>query len=159
MRDGRVRPGSKAVSSRLRAAGGADYDGVVSLLRAAELPTAGLQRSLPDFVVAEEGGRLVGAIGLEVYGDAALLRSAVVDPTRRGTGLGRDLVARLLEHAARRGVREVFLLTTTAERYFPRFGFAPIPREAVASPVRASEEFRGACPDSAIAMRKVLEPA
>ena len=114
---------------------------------------------LPDFVVAEEGGRLVGAIGLEVYGDVALLRSAVVQQGRRGTGLGQGLVARLLEHAAARGVREVYLLTTTAERYFPRFGFAPVPREAVAPALWASEEFRGACPDSAIAMRKLLEPA
>lgn len=143
----------------LRAASRADYEEVVRLLRAADLPTAGLEPALPDFLVAEDGGRLVGAIGLEVYGDAALLRSAVVEAGRRGSGVGRDLVVGLLEHAGRRGVSEVYLLTTTAERYFPRFGFTEVNREAVAPAVRASEEFRGACPDTAVAMRKVLDRA
>jgi amino-acid N-acetyltransferase len=54
-------------------------------------------------------------------------------------------------------VREIYLLTTTAEHFFPRFGFARIPRADVAPTVRASEEFRGACPDSAIAMRRVTK--
>jgi amino-acid N-acetyltransferase len=71
--------------------------------------------------------------------------------------LGRDLVESLLERAGTRGVREIYLLTTTAENFFPRFGFARISRDVVAAPVRASEEFRGACPDSAIAMRKVMQ--
>jgi amino-acid N-acetyltransferase len=147
------------VSVVLRAASAADYEQVLGLLRAADLPTAGLQRSLPDFLVAHDGDRVIAVIGLEVYGEAALLRSAVVDTSRRGTGLGRDLVSRLLEHARRRGVREVYLLTTTAERYFPRFGFTRVARDAVAPEVQASEEFRGACPDSAVAMRKALEDA
>jgi amino-acid N-acetyltransferase len=143
----------------LRAASAADYDQVVRLLRTADLPTAGLQRSLPDFLVAEESGRVVGAIGLEVYGDTALLRSAVVDTGRRGSGVGSDLVAELLARAGRRGVREIYLLTTTAEDYFPRFGFTRVRRDAVAPALHASEEFQGACPDSAVAMRKVLDRA
>ena len=147
------------MSAELRAASAEDYEQVLGLLRAADLPTAGLNRSLADFLVARDGDRVIAAIGLEVYGNAALLRSAVVDTSRRGTGLGGVLVSRLLEHARRRGVREVYLLTTTAERYFPRFGFTRIPREAVAPAVRVSEEFQGACPDSAVAMRKILEGA
>ena len=82
--------------------------------------------------MAEESGRVVGAVGLEVYGDCALLRSAVVDAGRRGSGLGIDLVESLLRHAATRGVREIYLLTTTAEHFFPRFGFVRIPRGDVA---------------------------
>jgi amino-acid N-acetyltransferase len=143
----------------VRAASAADYDQVVRLLVAADLPTAGLQRSLPDFLVAEEDGQVVGAAGLEVYGDAALLRSAVVDASRRGGGLGNGLVSAVLAHAGGLGVREIYLLTTTAENYFPRFGFVRVGRESVALAVRASEEFRGACPDSAVAMRKVLDRA
>ena len=145
------------MSALLRAATAADYDQVVSLLRTADLPTAGLQLSLPDCLVAEENGQVVGAVGLEVYGDAALLRSAVVDASRRGGGLGNGLVSALLAHAKGRGVREIYLLTTTAEEYFPRFGFTRVGREAVAPTVRASQEFRGACPDTAVAMRMVLD--
>jgi amino-acid N-acetyltransferase len=145
------------VTTAIRVAAPGDYAGVVRLLEAADLPTAGLKWSLPDFLVAEERGRVVGAVGLEIYGDCALLRSAVVDAGRRGSGLGRDLVESLLERAGTRGVLEIYLLTTTAENFFPRFGFARISRDVVAAPVRASEEFRGACPDSAIAMRKVMQ--
>ena len=144
------------MSATLRPASAVDYDEVVRLLRAADLPTAGLQPSLPHFLVAEDGGRVVGAVGLEIYGDTALLRSAVVDESRRGSGVGGDLVARLLDQARSYGIREVYLLTTTAERYFPRFGFTRIEREAVAGPVRASVEFQGACPASAVVMRKAL---
>lgn len=144
------------MTTAIRVAAPGDFAGVVRLLEAAELPTAGLDRSLPDFLVAEENGRVVGAVGLEVYGDYALLRSAVVDAGRRGAGLGIDLVESLLRRAETRGVREIYLLTTTAEHFFPRFGFARIPRGDVAPAVQASEEFRGACPDSAIAMRTLL---
>jgi amino-acid N-acetyltransferase len=147
------------VTATIRSGAPGDFAGVLRLLDAAGLPTAGLTPALPDFLVAEEDGSVVGAVGLEVYGESALLRSAVVDARRRGSGLGRELVERLLERAASRGVREIYLLTTTAERFFPRFGFTRIPREAVASAVRASEEFRGACPDSAIAMRRVIRSA
>ena len=82
-----------------------------------------------------------------------------MDAGRRGTGVGQDLVETLLQRARSRGVREVYLLTTTAEDYFPRFGFSTISRTEVAPAVRASEEFRGACPDTAVAMRRVLQGA
>lgn len=147
------------MSTAVRAARREDYEQVVRLLQADDLPTVGLSPALPDFVVATAGGRIVGAVGLEIYGDAALLRSAVVAREHRGTGVGGELVVRLLELAKSRGVREVYLLTTTAEKYFPRFGFVSVSRDAVADSVRASEEFKGACPDSALAMRLVLERA
>jgi amino-acid N-acetyltransferase len=47
-------------------------------------------------------------------------------------------------------------LTTTAERFFPKFGFEPIDREQVPPSVRESVEFQSACPASAIVMRKRL---
>lgn len=143
------------MTAAIRVATPGDFAGVVRLLEAAGLPTAGLRPSLPDFLVAEEGGRIVGAIGLEVYGDHGLLRSAVVHADKRNSGLGSELVEGLLRRAETRGTREIYLLTTTAERFFPRFGFAAIDRGEVATPVRASEEFRGACPDTAVVMRRV----
>lgn len=156
MCDGCFRPSQEAVTAAIRVAMPGDYPGVVLLLENAGLPTAGLRPTLPEFLVAESGGRVVGAIGLEIYGDRALLRSAVVHPDRRGAGLGVELVEHLLGRAESRGIREVYLLTTTAERFFPRFGFVPILRTAVAAAVQESAEFRGACPDSAVAMRRVM---
>jgi len=129
---------------------------VVGLLRSASLPIAGVSPALTDFLVADARGRIVGAVGLERYGDSALLRSAVVDPSARGSGIGHALVQRLLDGALDEGVRAVYLLTTTAEDYFPRFGFNVIARENVPAAVQASVEFREACPESAVVMRKLL---
>ena len=70
--------------------------------------------------------------------------------------MGEALVRRILDYANDQGISEVYLLTTTAERYFPRFGFVQVAREDVPDTVRGSIEFREACPASAVAMRKVL---
>ncbi len=139
--------------STIRPATPADRGAVAELLKAAELPLDGIPSALEHFLVAESGGALVGAIGLEVYGNAALLRSAVVHPASRGSRVGEALVHALLEHARTLGVQEIGLLTTTAEQWFPRFGFARTERSALPQALFASEEFKGACPATAVAMR------
>ena len=136
----------------------ADYPAVMALLEAAGLPTAGVPRTLGDFLVADTGDGLAGAIGLERYGSGALLRSAVVRPGDQGTGIGAALVRAVLDQARDGGLREIYLLTTTAERWFPRFGFTPIDRDQVPDAVRASVEFREACPASAVVMRVLVQP-
>jgi amino-acid N-acetyltransferase len=104
-------------------------------------------------LVARDGEAVVGSAALERYGDAALLRSVAVEEPRRGTGLGAALVGAALDLARAEGVGEVYLLTTTAPDYFPRFGFRPVARDAVAPAVTQSVEFTSACPASALAMR------
>ena len=142
----------------VRSATDADYPAVIALLEAAGLPTAGVPRTLVDFLVVDTGDGLAGAIGLERYGSGALLRSAVVRPGDQGTGIGAALVRAVLDRARDGGLREIYLLTTTAERWFPRFGFTPIEREQVPDAVRASVEFREACPASAAVMRALIRP-
>jgi amino-acid N-acetyltransferase len=143
---------------RLRTAKTSDLADVESLLTRSDLPTDGVRANFSSFIVAEDESTITGAIGLEKYGSAGLLRSAVVSPEHRGAGLGRRLVEELLERAAADGVGEVYLLTTTAEEYFPRFGFARTTREAVPEEVKSSEEFRGACPDTAVVMVRRASP-
>ncbi|MGH7607647.1 MAG: arsenic resistance N-acetyltransferase ArsN2, partial [Gemmatimonadales bacterium] len=130
----------------------ADLPDIVALLEATELPVAGIAAHIGDAVVAREG-TLLGCAAVEVYGKAGLLRSVAVAPNRRGTGLGQRLTAAALERARQRGVRDVYLLTTTAGDFFPRFGFAAITRAELDPALAASAELRGACPDSAVAMR------
>jgi amino-acid N-acetyltransferase len=142
----------------VRLAMAADYQAVIALLEAAGLPTAGVPLTLDDFLVADTESGLAGAIGLERYGSAALLRSAVVRPGDQGTGIGAALVRALLDRARNGEVQEIYLLTTTAERWFPRFGFTPIARTQVPEAVRASVEFREACPASAAVMRVRVRP-
>jgi amino-acid N-acetyltransferase len=142
---------------QLRPAEAGDLPAVLTLLGDTKLPTQGVEpRALRDFIVAEREGKLVGVVGLEIYRDSALLRSAAVDPSWRGTGVGRALVERALDLSRERGIHDVFLLTTTAEHYFPRFGFCCVNRDSVPEAVQASVEFREACPASAVVMRKTV---
>jgi amino-acid N-acetyltransferase len=141
---------------RLRAATDDDLAAVRQLLSSAGLPLDGVEDNFDDFIVAEEERGIAGVIGVERYGSAALLRSAAVFPDARGSGVGGRLVHELLDRVSAQGVREIYLLTTTAEEYFPRFGFTRSTRDQVPEPVRASREFQGACPDTAVVMRRDL---
>jgi amino-acid N-acetyltransferase len=127
----------------------ADLSAVEALLAEQQLPTAGLTESIEWFWLAEGQQRLVGVAGLEIHGESALLRSVAVIPEWRGRGVAGALVERALETAHEAGARDTWLLTTTAERYFPRFGFRSISREAAPASLQGSVEFREACPASA----------
>jgi len=140
----------------LRPATRADLPAVEHLLRALDLPTAGVSEWVERFWIADHGGKAVGVVGLEQYGDEALLRSVAVDPSWRSAGLGRALVDAALRAARTAGAKEMYLLTTTAERYFARFGFVQIARDDVPGAVQQSVEFREACPASAVVMRTEL---
>lgn len=140
----------------LRPAAPADLPAIEHLLRASGLPLDGVADALSTFVVAEADGDVVGVAGLEPCREHALLRSVAVRPEWRSQGLGRRLVTRVIESAEARGIRALYLLTTTAERYFPSFGFDTVPREAVPEDVRATREFASACPASATVMCRPL---
>ena len=146
--------GGRCVS--LRRAQATDLPAILDLLRQADLPADGVPQALPDFLVAESEDQIVGVAGLEIYEESALLRSVAVKQSWRGSGVGGVLVERALSTTRERGIKDVFLLTTTAEHYFPRFGFTCVSRDLVAGDVQASAEFQGACPASAVVMRKSL---
>jgi len=149
---GRTLPGDVVI----RPAGPADLPALLTLLESAHLPVEGVAEWLEWFVVAESAGRLVGAAGLEVYGSEGLLRSVAVAADRRGQGLGGALTDEALAAAARAGIRTVYLLTNTAEQYFPRHGFRRITREQVSAAVQQSVEFRELCPASSAVMVKAV---
>jgi amino-acid N-acetyltransferase len=144
---------------RIREATSRDLDAVESLLSANDLPLDGVKENFSSFVVADNNGEIAGAIGLEKFGPVALLRSAVVSPEHRGSGIGRQLVEQVLNRASDEGIEQLFLLTTTAEKYFPRFGFSSTTRSAVPAAVKASAEFQGACPDTAVVMTRRVKSA
>jgi amino-acid N-acetyltransferase len=136
-----------------------DLDGppILQLLRDAALPADGLIEHLNTALVARHDARVVGCAALEVYPGGVLLRSVVVAPSVRGRGLGERLIDAAIALAKSLGTPAVYLLTTTAESYFPKFGFVRITREQVPMSVRQSIEFRSACPASAIVMRRTLD--
>jgi amino-acid N-acetyltransferase len=144
---------------RVRNATAADLEAVERLLADNNLPVEGVAENFSNFLVADDEESIAGAIGLERFGSVALLRSAVVAPEYRGSGIGRRLIEELLTQAVRAGIRDVYLLTTTAEEYFPRFGFKRSTRTAVPDSLKSSAEFQGACPETATVMVRSLVSA
>lgn len=143
----------------LRTATPADLGAARTLLEASGLPLDGLEDQFgPAYVVAEAGNRMVGMAGVEVYGAEGLLRSVAVDQARRGAGLGVALVEDRLQWARNCGIRAVWLLTTTAEVFFTRFGFESVDRTSAPEEMRASPEFATACPGTSACMRLELLP-
>lgn len=137
---------------KIREARSSDLPAVATLLSTSDLPVEGIKENFRDFIVAEDGRDIIGAIGLEIFGSSALLRSAVVAPGHRGSGVGSRLVEAILERAKRAGLEELYLLTTSAKDYFPRFGFRQTTRAEVPTPITQSVEFQGACPATAVVM-------
>lgn len=128
-------------------AAASDAAAITALLREALLPHEDFAPYLAHFLVARDpAGGVVGAIGAEVCGREALLRSFVVAQARRGAGIGQRLLASLERAGAAWGVERWWLLTTTAEKFFSVRGFRATPRAAVPPAIAATEEFRGLCP-------------
>jgi N-acetylglutamate synthase-like GNAT family acetyltransferase len=153
---------------KVRSATGADLPHVERLLRGSGLPTEGVPELIAthpaDFLVGEVAAadgspHTVAVAGLEVHGPFALLRSTAVDPTWRAQGVGDRLTRGLIALAESRSVEALYLLTTTAEDYFPRFGFTRVSRDEVPEAIAATSEFRTACPQSAAVMMRVVSVA
>jgi len=142
----------------IRPAGPRDLPDIIALLEAGKLPLAGLDAHVATTLVARRNARVVGCAALEIHGTVGLLRSVAVDETRRGEGLGHQLTQAALDLARARGVRTVYLLTTTAAAFFPRFGFREVSRDDVDPAVQRSVEFTKACPADAVAMRADVGP-
>jgi amino-acid N-acetyltransferase len=145
-----------APAHSLRASTRADDPHLRVFLEAAGLPAADVETGQQEFLLLEEGGLLIGTIGLEKSGYDGLLRSLAVAPDRRGRGLADELNDAALELARARGVRTLYLLTTTAERYAARRGFERILRAVVPPGIAALAQFRVLCPSTCVCMRRRL---
>ncbi len=142
----------------IRSARAGDLPCVRSLLQGANLPLDGLDEQFGEgyAIALDAAGTAIGVEGIEVYGDSGLLRSAVVSGTHRGHGIGEALTRDRIAWARGQQLRDVYLLTTTAGSYFPRFGFVTAAREAAPEGIKRSREFADACPSSALFMRLAL---
>jgi amino-acid N-acetyltransferase len=129
---------------------------VVTLLFSEKLPVDDLPERLENFLAAIDNGQLIGAAGIEIYGAFGLLRSVVVQPTYRGSGIAGKLITELERLSAAKGLTALILLTETAPGYFEKNGFSKINRDDVPEAVRASSEFRHVCPVSAVVMKKSI---
>jgi amino-acid N-acetyltransferase len=133
-----------------------DIDSIRALLVENGLPTAGVDDHWQTFLIARDGDRIIGCGGSETYPAAALIRSIAVAPEYRKSGIGRKIVRHLLDRLTENGLRDFYLLTTTAEEYFKKRGFKRIAREEMHPDLLASRLLQDACPASAVCMRLVM---
>jgi amino-acid N-acetyltransferase len=133
-----------------------DLGRVLDLLRAEKLPEHGVVEQFGHYLVVRDLGEVVGTCGLELYEDNALLRSLVVEPASRRQGAGDCLVRGAVSLGQKLGVRGLYLLTTSAQRYFERYGFQSCPRGDAPAGIRDSWELRQGCPSTAAFMRRAL---
>ncbi|KAF4410318.1 MULTISPECIES: amino-acid N-acetyltransferase [Streptomyces] len=90
--------------------------------------TVTLYEDIQEFWVAErdEDGRVVGCGALHVmWEDLAEVRTLAVDPAVKGTGVGHQVLAKLLRTARWLGVRRIFCLTFEVD-FFAKHGFTEI---------------------------------
>ena len=138
----------------LEPAGAPDLEAVVRLLSANHLPVADLESRIDAFLLAKRDGIVVGTVGLEIYGELALLRSLCVAEGHRSKRIGGALISAVASRALAQGVRELYLLTTGAAPYFAKRGFVQINRDQTPLEIRNTAQFSALCPASAICMRR-----
>jgi amino-acid N-acetyltransferase len=134
----------------------ADLASIRAMLSASNLPSDDVDQHVAEFILAKWGGATIGTVALEYAGQAALLRSLCVAPSHRGQTLGARLLAAIEAKAASRGVRELYLLTTSAAAFFERHGFARTSRADAPPAIRSKAQFLTLCPSTAVCMRKAL---
>lgn len=130
---------------------------VTRLLAEARLPSSDVTTAhLEHFFGCGSVSAPDGIVGLELYDSVALLRSLAVRSDCRGRGCGAALVSQAELHAKSQGASEIYLLTTTAERFFERLGYTRVPREAAPLAIQQTQEFSALCPSSSAFMVKQL---
>jgi amino-acid N-acetyltransferase len=129
----------------------------IRLLESAGLPSSDLTDAhFEHFFFGGPPASPHGMVGVELHGCDALLRSLVVIPELRRTGLGSSLVEQAERHARSQGVRTLYLLTTTAEQFFRSRGYAVTSRDTVPPAIQSTAEFAGLCPASSAFLSKQL---
>lgn len=132
-----------------------DFSAAIRLLQQNNLPTEDITDATPLFTLYHEG-TLIGVVGLETSGEDGLLRSLCVDESKRTSGSGKQLVSFIENYAKSRGLKNLYLLTTTAAQFFTNRSYETIDRSTVPPSIKATSEFASVCPSSATVMKKVL---
>lgn len=140
-----------------------DFSAIAQLLDKVNLPTEGVAEHIENFLVifdkenTSSDSLIIGCVGLEIYQKNALLRSLAVHPTKQKIGLGNALADAVVEYAKKKGMRNLFLRTDTAEHFFVRKGFHVISLKEIPDSIKQSVEFDSSvCSESATNMKLSL---
>jgi N-acetylglutamate synthase-like GNAT family acetyltransferase len=103
----------------------------------------GFEGQVRNFWVAKVGDRIVGCAGMEFINKrAAVYTTLAVEEAMRHNGIGAALTAKRLEHARKRNVQMLLLITMYYHfNRYKRRGFRTIPRKELPEDVRSFEQF------------------
>jgi GNAT superfamily N-acetyltransferase len=90
-----------------------------------------------EFWGYEDGGELLGIMGIQPGGDVNLIRHAYVVPDSQGRGIGSALLEHLLGLATRPMLVGTWGAATWAIRFYERHGFVYVGPERTAELLRA----------------------
>lgn len=129
---------------------------IIQLLDECELPLSDIVPGKQHFVVAEIDQIIIGCTGYEAYDQNGLFRSLAVKPLYRNMMIAHTLIDNIFALAQQQGIREFFLLTTTADKFFGNLGWEMISRTDVPENIGSTTEFSSICPSVAICMKHPL---
>lgn len=133
----------------------ADYPAVIKILENLDLPVGGVKDQFENFIILlKDESELIGCAGLEIYKSSGLVRSVAIVPAYQKKKLGSLLVQAVEAQAKTNNLKNLFLLTETAEKFFLKYGYTTISRSQVPTEIQGSFEYTVACKESAIVMKK-----
>ncbi len=127
---------------------------IVALLGELELNQEDVTESkMSEFFALENENGVIGCVGLEVFGEEAVLRSLAVAPAGRGIGYGWMLADMAISSARFRGVKRLYLVTAKASDFFAaKHGFRIVDLSTASARVTGSTTFQNHT-DSLVPMR------
>jgi GNAT superfamily N-acetyltransferase len=133
------------------------YRGVIPADRWQEpyMPAAELDAEIGSGVVFwgyDDGGRLIGVMGIQPVADVDLIRHAYVVPDRQGEGVGAALLRQVTETASRPLLVGTWAAADWAIRFYERHGFELVSPEEKARLLRTYWEI----PERQVATSVVL---
>lgn len=129
---------------------------VKDLLKESDLPFEDIDEHFEHFLLAKYKDEIIGVVGIEKYLNIALLRSFAVESMHRRKGIGKILFDSLMKNVKGIGIKKIYLLTTTAQKYFAKNGFGIIERKELPKEIQNTKEFKSICPVSAVCMERKL---
>lgn len=143
----------KKMSLQIEQASPEGSESIIALLKDYDLPTQDIGFSNIEFYTTKDDEDLVACVGLEMFGDIALLRSLAVRRNSAHKGVGSKLVNFILKESSAKKLKSLFLLTETAAPFFEKLGFITIERNSVPDAIQCSKEFSELCADTAVCMK------